>query len=135
MISLALTKKITLLLIVAAIPTVAQLCKHGYHAPVLNPYAVSMSEVIGKEPLMWVDAREENLFHEQHIPNAINLNSKNWEQELVQLFEHFEPGKTVVVYCSAGCQENEHIAARIRELGIEPVLVLEGGFEAWKKRR
>jgi rhodanese-related sulfurtransferase len=54
---------------------------------------------------VWVDAREENVFHEQHIPDAINLNAQNWERELGKLFERFEPGKTVVVYCSAAVRK------------------------------
>jgi rhodanese-related sulfurtransferase len=110
------------------------LVRHGFQVPVTNPYTIRLAELPKREPILWVDARDENLFHEQRIPDAINLNSKNWERELGQLFERFAPGKTVVVYCSAGCQESEHVAARIRELGIEPVLVLEGGFEAWRKK-
>jgi rhodanese-related sulfurtransferase len=131
-----LTKKVALLLIAAAIPTVAQLTRHGWQVPAAaSPFIVSVAELGEKEPIVWIDTREDNLFHERHVPGAVNLNSKNWEQKLAQLFETFEPGKTVVVYCSAGCQESEHIAARIRELGIEPALILEGGFEAWRKGR
>jgi rhodanese-related sulfurtransferase len=131
---ISLTKKVALLLIAAAIPAVAQLTRHGWQVPATaSPFIISVAELGGKESIVWVDAREDNLFHERHVPGAVNLNSKNWEQKLVQLFETFELGKTVVVYCSAGCQESEHIAIRIRELGIEPVLVLEGGFEAWER--
>jgi rhodanese-related sulfurtransferase len=124
-----------LLLSVAAVPAVAQLVWHGWRIPAASPHTVSVAELAGKGAVLWVDAREESLFKEQHVPGAINLNQNNWERELAKLFEQFAPGQTVVVYCSAACQESERIATRIRELGIEPVLVLDGGFEAWKQRR
>jgi rhodanese-related sulfurtransferase len=127
-------KNCALLLLIACVPAAIQLIRHGQQPPPDNPYLISVTGVANKKPVLWIDARTEGLFKERHIPDAINLNRSNWDQAIAQLFEHFEPGMTVVTYCSSGCQESEQIAARIRELGIEPVLILDGGFEAWVKK-
>ena len=39
------------------------------------------------------------------------------------------------MYCSVGCHESTVVAAKIRELGLENVQVLEGGYEAWSVSR
>jgi rhodanese-related sulfurtransferase len=84
-------------------------------------------------PIVWVDARPDDLYKMGHIPGALNLNRTNWDKALSQLFGLYAPGKEVIVYCSAGCSESEEIANQIRNLGLEPVLFLEGGFDAWQK--
>jgi rhodanese-related sulfurtransferase len=123
-----------LLMAIASIPAVAQLAMYGFTPPTSNPFSITMEEVFKRsEPIVWVDARPEESFKEAHVSGALNLNRTNWDQMLPQFFGAFEPGKMVIVYCSPGCSESEEIASRIRNLGFDPVLFLEGGFESWKK--
>jgi rhodanese-related sulfurtransferase len=98
------------------------------------PFGVTM-DGIQKElaPIVWIDARPQDAFQAGHIPGALDLNRDNWDAALPRLFEVYSPGKVVIVYCSTGCTESEEIADRIRNLGLEPVKVLKGGFEAWQK--
>lgn len=82
---------------------------------------------------LWIDARSEAEFERGHVPGAVNLNEENWETGLVKVFETWQPPRPIVVYCSAGCSSGEKIAAKLTELGIEPVEVYQGGFEKWKQ--
>ncbi len=54
---------------------------------------------------------------------------------LAGLFDAWSPGKSIVVYCTPDCHASSEIADRIRDLGIEPVFFLHGGYEAWKRAR
>ena len=85
------------------------------------------------EGVFWIDARSEADFSAEHIPGAVCLNEKNWEAALPRFFETWQPPTQIVVYCDAGCPASVKIAARLEELGIEPVKIMEGGFEAWKR--
>jgi rhodanese-related sulfurtransferase len=122
-----------LLLVIACIPTVAQLKFDGFAPPTAIPFGITITEVLKlPNPILWVDARPEDLFERDHIPKALNLNETNWDRALPQLFSAYQPSRTIIVYCSSGCSESEMIAAKIRTLGFENVLVLEGGFDAWE---
>jgi rhodanese-related sulfurtransferase len=84
-------------------------------------------------PIVWIDARPEDAFQMAHIPGALNLNRTNWDQALPRFFEAYAPGRSVIVYCSPDCTESEEIASRIRNLGLDQIRILEGGYEAWKE--
>ena len=118
----------------SGLPTAFQLALDGWEAPIAIPFGVTVDEA-GKNPapIVWIDARPQDAFEAGHIPGALDLNRDNWKAALPSLFELYSPGKVVIVYCSTGCTESEEIADRIRSLGLEPVEVLEGGFEVWQK--
>jgi rhodanese-related sulfurtransferase len=118
----------------SGLPALFQLALDGWEPPIAIPFGVTVDEA-RKEPapIVWIDARPEDAFQAGHIPGALDLNRDNWEATLPNLFELYRPGKVVIVYCSTGCTESEEIADRIRSLGLEPVEVLEGGFEVWQK--
>lgn len=100
-----------------------------------NPasFRITASKAIGLGPsVLWIDARGEALFHQKHVPGAIHLNESNWAQALTQLSKAYTPGKTIIVYCYPRCDESQIIAVKIQSLGFQPVLVLNGGFEAWQ---
>lgn len=84
---------------------------------------------------LWIDARSEADFAREHVPGAMNLNETNWEDALMRLFEVWQPPRPIVVYCSNGCPAGAKIAAKLLNLGIEPVQVFEGGFEKWKQSK
>jgi rhodanese-related sulfurtransferase len=80
-----------------------------------------------------VDARSEEAFQQQHIPGALTLSEAQWEERLPAFIKAWQPGARVVVYCdNAGCQASQAVARRLRrELGINNVFVLKGGWGAW----
>jgi len=93
---------------------------------------VGDSRLSGKE-VVWVDARSEEAYKDGHIPGAVLLNHDGWDTMLGNLFEAWKPDRTIVVYCSEGCQASREVANRIRNLGLEPVYVLKGGYDSWKQ--
>ena len=101
-----------------------------------DPLGISLNSVgQSSTPVLWVDARALERFKESHIPGAIPLNEDLWDEQLVGFLDHWKPGVTVVVYCSAEtCQVSKTVAHRLRdELAIDAVFFLEGGWEAWQR--
>ncbi len=84
--------------------------------------------------VLWVDARPREKFDAEHIEGALLLNEDEWDALLPAVFEAWSPERRVVVYCdSLGCESGREVAARLRRAGIEPVFLLKGGWDAWKK--
>ena len=86
---------------------------------------------------IWVDARPDEEFAQDHVPGALSLNEDHWNELLPQFLATWSPGKKVVVYCSAeSCDLAREVGERLRkEAQIPDVFVLEGGWEAWLKKR
>ncbi len=86
---------------------------------------------------IWVDARPDEEFARDHVPGALSLNEDRWNELLPQFLAVWSPGKKVVVYCSSlSCNASREIARRLRrEAQLPDVFVLEGGWEAWLKRK
>ena len=87
--------------------------------------------------VIWVDARPDNEYEENHIPGAISLNEDRWNELLPQFLGQWSPDKKVVVYCSTkSCNLAGDVARRLREEAqLNGVFVLEGGWEEWLKDR
>ena len=87
-----------------------------------------------KDRVLWVDARSSVDFSGDHIPGAVRLTEDDWNELLPELLKSWEPNCAVVVYCnSRKCHTSEEVAKRLREeVGLKPVYVLRGGWEAWK---
>lgn len=82
---------------------------------------------------LWIDARDPLLYDLEHIPGALNMNQKNWEQMLPLFFQIYQPDQPVIVYCSIDCTESRVIADKLRKLDIPNIHVFESGFDVWKK--
>lgn len=80
---------------------------------------------------LWVDARPERKFNEQHIPGALRLTEEEWDVLIEPVLQQWNLGTPVMVYCEPGCGSSAEVAARLRAMGLEPVNVLEGGMAAW----
>ena len=85
---------------------------------------------------VWVDARPDDEFARDHVPNALSLNEDRWNELLPQFLAAWSPGKKIIVYCSSvGCNASREVARRLRkEAQLPDVYVLKGGWEAWLKR-
>lgn len=88
------------------------------------------------ERVLWVDARSKAKYDEEHIPGALPLNEDNWNTLLPHFLDAWDPDVPVVVYCDGGsCELSKAVADRLhRELKIEKVFVLKGGWSAWQKK-
>lgn len=81
---------------------------------------------------LWVDARSDKEFAQEHFPNALSLNEDRWNEQLPNVLAVWSPEKLIVVYCSSqGCGASRAIAQRLRdEAQLKNVFVLDGGWEA-----
>jgi rhodanese-related sulfurtransferase len=105
--------------------------------------AISPSEMVTVEQArewgdtaIWIDARPDDEFANDHVPGAILLNEDRWNELLPQFLAVWSPSKKVVVYCSSlSCNASREVAQRLRkEAQLSDVFVLEGGWEAWLKK-
>ena len=89
------------------------------------------------ENVIWVDARPDEEFARDHVPGALSLNEDRWNELLPQFLAVWSPAKKIVVYCSSlSCNASREVARRLRkEAQIPDVFVLEGGWEAWLKKK
>lgn len=124
-------RDVAIILLCAALPAAAM-----YGAKSKTPDAASevTAAPAGKE-VIWIDARSAEEFAKEHVPGALSLNEENWEHALPHLFEVWRPDQPIIVYCSAGCPASAKIAAKLRDLGIEPVQTMKGGIEEWKRSK
>lgn len=108
--------------------------KVSWQTPVAASDMVTVAEARGwGGAVIWVDARPEEEFEREHVPNAVLLNEDRWNELLPQMLAIWSPEKRVVVYCSSqSCGASREVARRLREeAGLKNVFVLEGGWEAW----
>jgi len=86
-------------------------------------------------PVLWLDARSEAEFTRDHIPPALPLDEEHWDAQIETVLQRWQPGTTVIVYCSqAGCGASGRVAGRLRrDYGLTDVRVLHGGWAAWQQ--
>jgi rhodanese-related sulfurtransferase len=86
--------------------------------------------------VLFVDARPAPRYEAGHIPTALRLTAEEWDALVPKFLDAWEPDKVVVVYCEAGsCDTSREIAERIkRELQIQSVYYLQGGYPAWRQK-
>lgn len=86
--------------------------------------------------VLFVDARPAARYEAGHIPGAIRLTAPEWETLVSKFLDAWEPDNAVVVYCEGGtCDTSREIAERIkRDLHIQGVYYLQGGYPAWRQR-
>jgi rhodanese-related sulfurtransferase len=91
------------------------------------------------ESAIWVDARPDEEFARDHVPGAVSLNEDRWNELIGPFLATWTPDKKVVVYCSSqSCNASREVARRLRDQTkppIQNVFVLEGGWEAWLKKK
>ena len=97
-------------------------------------FAIDLLQAKTLTNVLWLDSRKKSKFEGGHVENAIWVSFKDWEGSLMKIFENFEPGQDIVVYCNASCSTSRNIAKQLRqELGQENIFYLKGGFESWQK--
>jgi rhodanese-related sulfurtransferase len=130
------------LLVAALVPALLAAALHP-RRPAWSLAAAAQPEVAWTEVAGWrgsallVDARSPAAYEREHIPGALPLSEAEWEQRLPEVIKAWRPGRPVVVYCDdSDCGASEAVARRLRrELGIDQVFVLKGGWGAWLKAR
>jgi rhodanese-related sulfurtransferase len=84
-----------------------------------------------EEDFVLVDALDEDVYKEGHIPGAINIPSERIAQEAA---EKVGQGATIVTYCANyKCEASTVAAAKLMDLGYENTLDFKAGKKAWKE--
>lgn len=98
---------------------------------------ILLEDALILESKLWIDARGQTTYEEDHIPEAINLSEDNWDEQFEQFIINWDGVSTLVVYCdSRTCAASKGVAERLKtSLGIENVWVLKGGWETWQDHR
>lgn len=79
-----------------------------------------------------IDARPRYQYVESHIPDSISLPFEDFDSRFFTVSEVLDPSATVVVYCDGGdCHASHNVAALMREMGFDQILVYERGFASW----
>jgi rhodanese-related sulfurtransferase len=99
-----------------------------------DAYAVSPTQALAMEDVLWVDGRPRAAFVEASMPGAVHLGTTEdaYQAGLADLLPRWDPVRPVVVYCDGeGCKASRELAGRLRsELGVENILWVEGGWTA-----
>jgi rhodanese-related sulfurtransferase len=137
-----LVRQVLILAALALIPGVGEAVyfrhKISWRSAVLPSELVTVDQArTWGDNAIWVDARPDEEFGRDHAPGALSLNEDRWNELLPQFLVVWSPGKKVVVYCSSlSCNASREVARRLRrEAQLPDVFVLEGGWEAWLKKR
>lgn len=125
------------LLLAAMVPAVLTATLHPRRPAFVTPENVpeiTVATASGWRDTLFVDARREADFRRGCVPGAVPLNEDRWEVLLPGFIGRWAPGRKVVVYCdSQKCDASQAVARRLRrELRINDVFVLKGGWAAWQ---
>lgn len=132
-------RQVLILLLLALIPAAATAFLHpkrpAWTEEKLGEWELTAADVVKwvDQPL-WVDARQASQFEKEHIPGAVPLNEDHWDELFPGVIDAWKPDQPIVVYCdSAECDSSHAVAKRLREEGIGPAYVLQGGWKAWRE--
>jgi len=84
--------------------------------------------------VVFVDARDQDLYAQGHIPGAYPLDRYHPEKDLAADLTPCLNAELVVVYCTGGdCEDAEYTALLLRDAGvsIQNLFVYGGGFDEW----
>jgi rhodanese-related sulfurtransferase len=127
-----------LILLVALVPAVLSALFHP-RRPVWSLEQAVVPEVEWAavqqraHPVLLIDARPAAAYERGHIPGALLLGASSGDGGMVAVARAWQPGTRLVVYCDGPrCDAAQSAARRLRrELGIEDVAMLKGGWSAW----
>lgn len=83
-----------------------------------------------------VDARNEALFQERHIPGAYLFDHYQMEQYVDLVLPMCQVAEQVIVYCNGGhCEDSEFAATDLMQLGVprEKLFIYAAGMRGWNE--
>lgn len=91
----------------------------------------------GRDDVLFVDVRDEpELRSSGKVKNAVHVSRGMLEFNIDSSTPYHNPifksGKEVIFYCKSGGR-SALAAQRAKEMGVEKVASIEGGFPAWEK--
>src|SRR5262245_7993722 len=91
--------------------------------------ASELAALVERDAAIVVDVRDPEMFRRGHLPGARLAPPELWREVGLELRTS---SKAIVTYCSCPQEESSlRAAARFRELGVQNVRALTGGYEGW----
>ena len=82
---------------------------------------------------IFVDSRDEKDYRADHIPDAINVPMRDWNEVWPKAQSRLPRDATLVLYCYGfHCGLSTRMGKRLLELGYEKPVVLRRGWAEWK---
>jgi rhodanese-related sulfurtransferase len=84
--------------------------------------------------LMFIDARDEELYRAGHIPGAWEFDPYRPEKFFPAVYPLCQAAEQIVIYCNGGdCDDSESAAITLRDVGIatNKLFIYIGGFAEW----
>ncbi len=84
--------------------------------------------------VIFIDARNDQHFHDGHIPGAWQLDHYHAEKYLPTVMPLCLNAEQIVVYCNGGdCEDSEFAAMTLRDTGVpaQKLFVFTGGITEW----
>ncbi len=83
---------------------------------------------------LFIDARSTADFQRSHIPNAMNLPLKEFDNFAESILT-FPPDTLIVTYCiGLECNSSHELAMILTQFGFKRVFVMKDGLSEWTKR-
>ncbi|MBX3390102.1 MAG: rhodanese-like domain-containing protein [Phycisphaeraceae bacterium] len=85
--------------------------------------------------VVFLDARIESAYKEEHVAQAFWLNSKNFgTPAAADAMKVLDASQPVVIYCDGGdCDASKNLAILLQQAGFARIYIFEAGFPDWKK--
>lgn len=93
---------------------------------------MTVEQLMNKDSIVLLDAREIREFETSHIKNAIYVGHESFKKKYVTNVVQ-DKNATIVVYCSIGVR-SEQIAEKVKKMGYTHVYNLYGGIFDWKNK-
>ncbi|MEX0332260.1 MAG: rhodanese-like domain-containing protein [Puniceicoccaceae bacterium] len=102
--------------------------------PKSDGWGLTLEAAQAISPVLWVDARAERMYEEEHLEGALHMSHDDFDNGLARLLENWDPEMSIIVYCDGeACESSQALAAELREvLAEERVYWLIGGWEKLK---
>jgi rhodanese-related sulfurtransferase len=86
--------------------------------------------LINRHPTFLVDVRNAGEFERSRINNSVNIPLDKLAESIDKLKKN--SNKTLIIYCQKGFQSAQAVKI-LNKLGVDSVVSIEGGLEAWRK--
>ena len=87
---------------------------------------------MNREPSFLIDVRGKQEFDLGHLQNAVNIKLEDIPDKLNIIKKHSK--KLIIVYCQKGIRSEQAVNSLIK-LGVDNVVSIEGGINAWIKEQ
>ena len=98
--------------------------------PQIREISIDVAERLFSDSVLFIDAREEEYYHEGHIPNSIC--NDDFDSLVYQIEDIITYKNGFVVYCSDDdCGSSEDLAYQLQDQGFTNIYLFKGGWKQW----